>query len=219
MPSDEKHKIEQPCFETPSIYTGLRGASPHSPDEIHLGGNIIEGDPYTFSPRVWNYLISRFAPRSIMDLGSGMGYAASYFFKRGLPVIAIEGMESNVKNAVFPTIKIDLTKTFVRASVDLVHCQEVVEHVDKQYVDNVLKSLANGKIIVMTNALPGQGGEGHVNEQPLEYWIENMARYGCHVLEEDTKRIRQFAEQDGARYLAKTGTVYANRNNLVPTVS
>ena len=182
--------------------------------EQHMGGNNIEGDPYTFSPSVWDYVVNRFGVKSVLDLGSGMGYAASYFDLRGLKVIAAEGLTENVEHAVFPTVKIDLTEHFIKANVDLVHCQEVVEHVDEQHLENVLASLANGKFILMTNALPNQGGEGHVNEQPIEYWIEHMARYDCHVLAEDTNRIRQIADVEGARYLAKTGTLYANRRRL-----
>ena len=46
----------------------------------HLGGNINEGDPYTYCPTVWNYLIDRFCIKSVMDLGSGRGHCANYFF-------------------------------------------------------------------------------------------------------------------------------------------
>lgn len=178
----------------------------------HLGGNILEGDPFTFSPLVWDCVITRFAIQSVLDLGSGLGYAANYFYKKGLRVVAIDGLSTNVQNAVYPTLEMDLTEKRVNCRVDLVHCQELVEHIDEKFIDNVLSSLATGKFILMTNALPHQSGYHHINEQKTEYWIDHLKRYQCHVLVEDTARIRQLAQTDGAMYLAQTGLILANRS-------
>ncbi len=180
----------------------------------HVGGNILEGDPATFSPTVWNYIIERFAISSVMDLGSGMGYASQYFHNKGMKVLAIDGMLENCRNAVYPTLYLDLTLSKAVSSVDLVHCQEVVEHIEERFLENLLATLACGKFILMTNALPGQGGYHHVNEQPTEYWINNLKRYNCEVLVEDTKRIRRMAATDGAGFLARTGLMLANRTLL-----
>lgn len=189
-------------------YQGLRDAT--DPSNAHVGGNIIEGDPFTFAPSVWTYLVRRFSVESVLDLGCGRAYSSAYFNQLGCRVLAVDGMLENVTSAVYPAIYLDLTKSKVVTKVDLVHCQEVVEHIEETYLDNLLSSLCCGKFIVMTNALPGQGGYHHVNEQETEYWVAQLKRYNCSVLLEDTKRIRQLAGQDGATYLAKTGLVLAN---------
>ena len=191
-------------------YTGYRSAGDNT--SKHLGGNTIEGDPFTFAPKVWDYLIQRFCIKSVLDLGAGLAYSSQYFHKSGLQVLAVDGLYENCQKANYPTIQIDLTRSHILTKVDLVHCQEVVEHIEEEFLENLLASLACGKFIVMTNALPGQGGHHHVNEQPTEYWIENLRKYNCEVLEEDTNRVRYLAKQDGAIYLAKTGLVLANRN-------
>lgn len=191
-------------------YKGLKSVADQ--EAKHLGGNIAEGDPFTYSPSVWDYLIKRFAVQSVLDLGSGVGYSADYFHKAGTRVIAVEGLKENCANAVYPSLHIDLTKTSVYCTVDLVHCQEVVEHIEEEYLDNLLTSLCCGKFIVMTNALPGQGGYHHVNEQPTEYWINHLKRRSCEVLLEDTNRVRKLAGSDGAIYLAKTGLVLVNNS-------
>lgn len=188
-------------------YTNVQDQS-----QQHLGGNLREGDPYTFCPSVWDYLVQRFAIRSIMDLGSGMGYASDYFFKKNLQVLAVEGLRDNVDRSIFPSIQHDITDGPVYARVDLVHCQEVVEHIEEKYLDNLLSSLTCGRIIVMTNALPGQGGYHHVNEQPTEYWVRHLMTRGCELLVEDSNRIRKLAAQDGATYMAQTGIVLANKS-------
>jgi hypothetical protein len=53
---------------------------------------------------------------------------------------------------------------------------EVAEHLSEKYADRFVKLLASlSDIIVFTAATPGQGGNGHVNEQPPSYWIAKFA--------------------------------------------
>lgn len=191
-------------------YQGYGGAE--DGNAPHVGGNVKEGDPFTYSPSVWDYLIKRFCVSSMLDLGSGGGYSAQYFHSQGVKVLAVDGMRENCLTAHYPTIHWDLTQNRVTTRVDLVHCQEVVEHIEEKFLDNLLTSLTCGRFIVMTNALPGQGGYHHVNEQPTEYWIEHLSRYNCQVLLEDSNRVRQLAARDGAKYLAQTGLVLVNKN-------
>lgn len=180
--------------------------------EKHLGGNIAEGDPRTFAPSVWDYLIKRFAINSVLDLGSGLGFAAHYFHCSGLKTVAVEGLPFNVRHSLYPSLQADITKSPVVCRVDLVHCQEVVEHISEEYIENLLTSLTCGRILVMTHAFPGQGGYHHVNEQNSDYWIRQLMRYSFELLEEDTQRIRQLAVADGACYLATSGLLFVNRN-------
>ncbi len=191
-------------------YKGLAGVSLST--EPHLGGNIREGDPFTYAPRTWDYVLDRFAVRSVLDLGCGLGYSSQYFFSRGRAVIAVEGLKANVDKSIYPSVACDLEKGPVYCAVDLVHCQEVVEHIEEAFLENLLQSLACGRFVLITHAVPGQGGYHHVNEKPSEYWIEHLARHGCQLLEEDTARIRKLAADDGAAYLAKTGMLFANKH-------
>ena len=134
--------------ENAMSYAGLQGV--YSPTEGHLGGNVREGDPFTFSPKVWQYVVDRFAIQTILDLGSGLGYSAQYFHNLGKKVIAVDGLKENIEQAIFPTIRFDLANGPVHCSVDLTHCQEVVEHIDAKYLDNLLQSMACGKFILIS---------------------------------------------------------------------
>ena len=107
------------------------------------------------SPKAWDYVITRFSIKSVLDLGSVLGYSSYYFHKCGLQVLAVDDLPENCQKANYSTIQIDLTKSKIMTKVDLVHCQEVVEHIEEEFLDNLLSSLACGKFIVMTNALPG----------------------------------------------------------------
>ena len=184
------------------------GASPH------LGGSVKVGDPFTFCPSVWDYAIQRFGIASVLDLGSGAGNAALFFHRRGLAVLAVDGFRPSVLSSIFPAIMLDLTRQAVTTRVDLVHCQEVAEHIEERYLDNLLNSMLCGKMIIMTHALPGQSGMHHVNLQPSEYWIHQLEKRNAIYLEEDTRRIRKLAEADGAIYMQQSGLVFANQARL-----
>ncbi len=161
-------------------YQGLAVLVDHA--NPHVGGNIREGDPFTFCPTVWDYVLKRFAVRSVLDLGSGIGHASRYFRSQGCDVIAVDGMRENIERAVVPTVFWDATLSAVHCRVDLVHCHEVVEHIEERHINNLLDSLCCGQYILMTHALPGQGGHHHVNEQPASYWIAHLHRRGCEIL-------------------------------------
>lgn len=180
------------------------------PEQPHLGGNIAAGDSWTYCPRVWRYTLNRFAVRSVLDLGSGTGIASAWFADQGRQVIAVEGLAANVRRSRYPAIQQDITQGPVLAPADLVHCHEVVEHIDELYLDNLLKSLMNGRIILMTAAGPDQPGHHHINLQPTSYWIQHLASQGCQYLEDDSQRIRKLASQEGAWHMARSGMLFYN---------
>ena len=173
-----------------------------------LGGNINHGDPFTFAAPVWDYLMDRFAVSSILDVGSGQGHCAAYCARKGRYVIAIDGLKANMARAVHPTVLHDLRKGPFVAQVDLVYCQEVVEHIEESYIDSLIATLANGGVVAMTHALPDQPGHHQVNCQPSTYWIDHMSRAGYALLKDDTERIRVMAKQCGAVYFAASGLVF-----------
>jgi len=89
-------------------YSGLQGV--HSEISPHLGGNVNVGDPFTYSPRVWDYLLSRFCIKSVLDLGCGIGNASHYFSDKGANVLAVDGLPENIEKSVFPAVCLDLTR-------------------------------------------------------------------------------------------------------------
>lgn len=125
-------------------------------------------------------------------------------------VVAVDGLKSNVDTALYPTVCLDITESSVVTSVDLVHCQEFVEHIEEAFVENIINSFKCGQYVCMTHAFPGQGGYHHVNEQPTDYWISLLERNGFSLLIEDSNRVRALAKGDNARYLANSGLVFRN---------
>lgn len=183
----------------------------NDPIAPHTGGNVWQGDLWTYAPITWRFMIDRFAVRSVLDVGSGRGHAAHWFHKQGCQVAAIDGSPTNTANALFPTVLFDLTQASLYCPVDLVHCQEVAEHIAEEHIDNLLSTLTSGEVILMTHAEPGQAGHNHVNCQPPEYWQEHLDRRGYNLLTEDTKRVKRIAHHEGAHHLARSGLVFARR--------
>lgn len=173
-----------------------------------LGGNIRHGDISTFVPRLWSYLVQRYAITSMLDVGCGEGHCVKFFHRLGVIAHGIEGLRTNVQQAVHPIALHDLLSGPYVMPVDLVWSCEVAEHILPEKVDHFLDTLANGKIVALTHALPNQWGYHHVNCQPPEYWIEHMRERGYYVAPEN-QVFRDVARKDGVfNFFHASGIVF-----------
>lgn len=172
-----------------------------------LGGNVPGGDPCSWSPALWARLIAQFDIKSVLDVGCGEGHAVKWFRDAGIRALGFDGLQENVQNAVTSIHRIDLTHNSLLHSVDLVWCCEVVEHIHEAYLNKLLETLCNGRIIAMTHALPGQVGHHHVNCQPPEYWIRHITARGYEAL--DPEPFRKIAREENERsWFARSGLVF-----------
>ncbi len=187
---------------------------PHDPA---LGGNMIGGDPQTFHPALWEYLIDRFSVRSLLDIGCGEGHCLQYCADLGIDVKGFDGLPANIQRAVAPITLHDLRTGPFRWPADLVHCVEVVEHIEERYVGNVLRTMANGRVIAMTHAVPGQSGYHHVNCQPSSYWIEKVEAMGYTYLPQETAEGRAAITASGTwTYFVASGLVFQRTGATEP---
>ena len=78
-------------------------------------------------------------------------------------------------------------------SFDVVWCVELLEHIEEEFADNVLDTIVDAEpvIIVWTAAPPGTPGRGHVNCQPIDYWLRKMVDHNIFMLDASTKEIRK----------------------------
>jgi cyclopropane fatty-acyl-phospholipid synthase-like methyltransferase len=181
--------------------------------KTHLGGNMKGGDPGSWCPSVWKYIIEKYNIKTAMDVGSGLGYASKFLNEQGVETTALDGLEYNITNSVHPTtILFDLTEGFVENKVDFVNCIEVVEHIKEKYIHNLLDTLSQGNYILITHAIPGQKGHHHVNCQPSEYWIKHLESYGYIFLENESEYIRKLAKEDGAVHVSRNGLFFSKLN-------
>ena len=174
----------------------------------HLGGNFRHGDTNSITPFLWRYLIERFAVRTLLEIGAGEGHALSFFHRLGVIAHGIDGLDRNVRNAKFPIALHDIAKGPYVFPCDMTYCVEVVEHIEEAYVDNLVTTLANAPVIVMTHGLPGQLGHHHVNNQPQEYWVDKLEQRG-YRLSIDNEKFKEIARSENSdSYFSISGFVF-----------
>lgn len=173
----------------------------------HLGGNIFGGDARSFYPMLWRWLQARFQIDSVFDVGCAEGLALWAFTGLGMRSIGLDGLQYNVAEASrhAPVIYADLTQfACPLPGIDLVWCCEVAEHVAPDHVDKLISTIACGRVLAMTHAVPGQEGWHHVNCQPASYWIDQLGRHGMSLDEESTAISRELAGD----YWKATGMIF-----------
>ena len=133
-------------------------------------------------PQKLQKTLELFNPSSVLDVGCGTGQSLDFFLDRGIDAVGVEGSSLAKAKARHPE-RIQLfnlnEELQSNRKFDLVWCVEVVEHIHPKYVLNLMKTFSNhSDRVVLSAAHPGQGGEGHFNEQPASYWIELFKRHG-----------------------------------------
>lgn len=125
-----------------------------------------------------NILIKYFKPKSVVDVGCGIGIYLAEFSKRGIEIKGYDGAVSAISGSLAgkKIKKYDLNQPLnAEKKYDLCLCIEVAEHLPYESANILLDSLTGlSDIIVFTAATPGQGPKsiGHINEQPHEFWVD-----------------------------------------------
>lgn len=177
----------------------------------HLGGYIYGGDPWTYCPTLWQFLIDDLAVKSVLDVGCGDGQAVKFFRdQRGVQAIGIDGVEQEpewIFTHDFTTGPIGTAAL----DYDLVWSCEFVEHVEERYLPNFVETFKRGKLVLMTHAFPGQGGWHHVNCREADYWVGVMAGAGYAFDPALTEVARELAAKEPpgeSNHFARSGLAF-----------
>jgi SAM-dependent methyltransferase len=133
---------------------------------------------------VLGVVLPMISPTSVVDVGCGEGAWLSVCNELGIhdvvgldgPWVHLERLQISEKDFLSTDISlpIQLDRQF-----DLTICLEVAEHLDAEYADTLVESIAAlAPAVLFSAALPGQGGAHHVNEQWPEYWLERFEARG-----------------------------------------
>jgi cyclopropane fatty-acyl-phospholipid synthase-like methyltransferase len=139
-------------------WEGLEASSQHCYDE-------------TLSKSLVNFFKSEKASR-VVDFGCGMGNYVKAFQENDINAIGFDGNPNTpaLTNNLCDILDLSLPVTFDKP-FDWVMSLEVGEHLPKEFEDIFIKNLHNNNTrgIVLSWAVKGQGGHGHVNEQNNDY--------------------------------------------------
>jgi SAM-dependent methyltransferase len=134
--------------------------------------------------KVLPYLFDIVKPASIIDIGCGTGSWLNVAKSLGVKeIIGVDGIRLDntmlrIENSEF--VQQDLSQLFnLDRKFDLALCLEVAEHLPKNCDESLVDSItSHSDIVLFSAAIPGQGGQHHVNEQYPQYWKEKFDRRG-----------------------------------------
>lgn len=164
------------------------------------------------------HLAAEIPIRSVLDIGCGRGVWLSRWLAHGATeVTGVDGPYIDASRLAIPRPAFVVRDVSARFSLDrkfdLVQSLEVAEHVSEAcaetFVDNLV---AHGTLLLFSAAVPGQGGEHHVNEQPWEYWRAKFAARGYEVFD----FIRPWVRDDQSIYFCYryNSFVFAHRSRM-----
>ena len=126
---------------------------------------------------------------SVLDVGCGAGAWLREYAALGIhDLLGVDGEYVRPEQLLIPSehfLARNLAQPFdLGRRFDLVQCLEVAEHLSADYaatlVDNLIR---HGDCVLFSAAVPGQGGEYHVNEQPYAYWRALFAARGYRLFD------------------------------------
>lgn len=137
-------------------------------------------------------------PQRMLDVGCGDGHLVGHAASLGIQALGVD--LSVTENLSERLVRHDLTQPLALTRVerletdgplsitskpalfDLVLCWEVAEHLPAEAADTLCASLSAHLLstgtLLFTAAKPGQGGQGHINCQPPEYWRTRLEAIG-----------------------------------------
>lgn len=132
-------------------------------------------------------------PMAMLDVGCGAhGNLVVHARERRIDAW---GFDIGVPEGAPPyLIRRDLSRGFeAPRRFGLVLCMEVAEHLPPESADPLVASLvrATGRRLVFTAAVPGQGGDLHINEQPHAFWREKFQRDGLVYDADSSEKVRE----------------------------
>ncbi|MGI9394202.1 MAG: class I SAM-dependent methyltransferase [Boseongicola sp.] len=129
-------------------------------------------------------------PIRVLDLGCGRGIWLDEWLKAGAKeILGVDGSYIDRSQLAIPTESFraaDLTELHdFGCKFDLAQSLEVGEHLPETASSTLVKSLTHhSNRVLFSAAVPGQGGENHINEKPLQFWrslffAEGFRAYDC----------------------------------------
>lgn len=154
--------------------------------------NQDEADQYHAFDYFLARWIGRYLPKDerLADLGCGKGTYLSYFDDIGFhKTMGVEGTQLSDFESGYVLVH-DLTQPLKLPYKSNILCLEVAEHIPEEYLpvfmDNLVSNMDAGHKLILSWAIPGQEGIGHVSCRPNWEVIQEMEKRGLKYDHEST---------------------------------
>lgn len=162
-------------------------------------------------------------PKSVIDIGCGIGVWLSEFKKNGAVIInGIDGewvleqkLLINRNNIGIYDFEDKKGKVpFIDSKrYDLAVCLEMAEHVSSNRADYIVETLTkSADVIYFSGATPYSGGMHHVNEQWQSYWITKFSKKGFLVV--DYIRPKVWDNRNVCYFYAEESFIFVKRERI-----
>lgn len=155
----------------------------------------IDREERPFAKRLAEYIKNTIEPSTVLDIGCGPGT-----YVEELNLLGIKATGIDIDGRVLGKNNLECRSLFDlgEKSADCVICLEVAEHIEESRADQVVEAVARAtnNVLIWTAARPGQGGIGHINCQPKEYWSDKLEKVGL---------VRNIIREHELREFAKSG--------------
>ena len=128
-------------------------------------------------------------PRSVVDVGCGLGIWLSVFGEHGVTEVLgldgdyVERRRLRIPQECFRPTQLAAPPALGR-TFDLAMSLEVAEHLPPDSSERFADFLASlAPVLLFSAAIPGQPGTAHINPRPHRYWHEAFAKRGYRALD------------------------------------
>lgn len=181
----------------------------------HLGGTSTGGDPDSWFPELWDWLVREFRVGTALDVGCGLGFFQLFVSSLGVEDFGLEGCGRVIE--LHKTGRVTRWDAFEgpyrnQSRYDLVWSSEFAEHVADE--DSVVETIvgATGKVLAFCAAPPGAGGYHHVNCRSPEHWVGRFEAAGLKHSPALTEHARGLCGEAFGRgpnnYFRRSGLVF-----------
>jgi len=164
---------------------------------------------------------NRFHPASVIDIGCGSGIYLKAFAKFGITGFGVDGAAAAVDRLnKIPGLCHDLHHPLqLHREFDLAICWETAEHLLPEGAGPLVTTLASlSHTILFGAAQPGQGGDGHWNEQPISYWLLLFRQHGFEIDVCETGLLRTAMQNAEAPHWLPNNLLCLRRSPLSPAM-
>ena len=162
--------------------------------------NYIQAGSSRSARTVLPLVLAGLPVQSILDVGCGAGAWLREYLALGVnDALGVDGDYVQPEQLLIPGERFlarNLAQAFdLGRRFDLVQCLEVAEHLPAAHAGTLVDNLTrHGDCILFSAAVPGQGGEYHINEQPYDYWRDLFAARGYRLFDGLRPQLRERRE-------------------------
>jgi SAM-dependent methyltransferase len=148
------------------------------------------GEPYRWDNPVWteffgrvaDFIVESFKPRTVLDVGCGIGFLVDALRARGVDARGIDVSEyaiAQVPARLRPHCTIGSITDEIDGQIDLISCIEVLEHVPSTTTARALNNLTAHTSRILFSSSPDDFDEPtHVNVRPIAEWVRAFGERG-----------------------------------------